>query len=228
MTASHHTAEEAKAEHIRLMGNELGTVYAALWQEVAWVHGKWSDFVTLFGSKKSRVDLLNAAAPAFCRLVQDSIWENVLLHLARLTDPPATANKQNLTIQRLVALINRANSKSAVDSKVQAALASCAFARDWRNRHIAHSDLDLKVSVTARPLEFASRQSVNIALQSLTDVLNAVAIEYSDSPSIFDVLDGDALSLLYAIDDGLRAGEQRRQRLLDGVVDPDELKPRDL
>jgi hypothetical protein len=228
MTATHRTAEEARAEHIRLMGDELGTTYAALWQEVAWVHGKWSDFVTLFGTKESRIDLLNAAAPAFCRLVQDSIWENVLLHLARLTDPPATAKKQNLTIQRLPILIDRVDSKATVETKVQAALVSCAFARDWRNRHIAHSDLDLKVSDTARPLEFASRQCVGQALISLSDVLNSVATEYSDSTSFFDSLDGDALALLYVIDDGLRADRQRRDRLRKGIYDPDEFKPRDI
>jgi AbiU2 len=210
------------------MGDELGKVYSALWQEVAWVHAKWSDFVTLFGTKASRVDLLNAAAPAFCRLAQDSIWENVLLHIARLTDPPATAKKQNLTIQRLPPLIDRTNSRSLVDSKVRDALTTCSFARDWRNRHIAHSDLDLKVSATARPLEFASRQSVKLALTTLSDVLNCVATEYQDSTSRFEALDGDALTLLYVIDDGLRAHEQRRQRLKDGIHDPDAFKPREL
>ncbi len=228
MTATHRTAEEARAEQIRLMGDELGTIYAALWQEVAWVHGKWSDFVTLFGTKESRIDLLNAAAPAFCRLVQDSIWENVLLHLARLTDPPVTAKKQNLTIQRLPTLIDRVSSKGIVETKVEAALASCAFARDWRNRHIAHSDLDLKVSDTARPLEFASRQCVSQALSSLSEVLNSVATAYSDSNTFFDTLDGDAIALLYVIDDGLRAEEQRCERLRKGVYDPDEFKQRDI
>lgn len=228
MTATHRTAEEAKAEHIRLMGEALGTIYAALWQEVAWVHGKWADFVTMFGTKESRVELLNCAAPAFCRLVQDSIWENVLLHIARLTDPAATAGKQNLTIQRLPELIDRAAAKRTVETKVQAALASCAFARDWRNRHIAHSDLDLKVSDTARPLEFASRQCVNQALVSLSDVLNAVAAEYLDSTSFFDILEGDALALLYVIDGGLRAEKQRRERLRSEVYDLNEFKPRDL
>lgn len=228
MSSSHRTADEAKAEHIRLMGEELGTIYCALWQEVAWVHAKWSDFVTLFGTKKSRVDLLNAAAPAFCRLVQDSIWENVLLHIARLTDPPATARKQNLTIQRLPSLIKRPDAAHNVEAKVHVALAACAFARDWRNRHIAHSDLDLKVSDTAKPLEFASRQSVNLALASLSEVVNAVAMEYLDSTSFFDASDGDALSLLYVIDDGLKAEEHRRQRLRDGIFDPEHYKPREL
>lgn len=228
VTATHRTADEAKAEHVRLMGAELGIIYSALWQEVAWVHGKWSDFVTLFGTKESRVDLLNQAAPAFCRLVQDSIWENVLLHIARMTDPPATAKKENLTIQRLPALIDRVNSRGIVESKVQAALTCCAFARDWRNRHIAHSDLDLKVLDTARPLDFASRQSVKLALESLSNVLNAVASEYLDSTSFFDSFDGDALALLYVIDDGLRADEQRRQQLRNGIYDPEAYKQRDL
>lgn len=228
MAASHRTADEAKAEHIRLMGTELGTIYSALWQDIAWVHAKWSDFVVLFGTKESRVNLLNKAAPGFCRLVQDSLWENVLLHIARLTDPPATGKKQNLTIQRLPALIDRPGSKALVDAKVQAALQASSFARDWRNRHIAHSDLDLKVTDTATPLEFASRQSVNLALTALADALNSVASEYLDSTSFFGTLDGDALSLLYVIDDGLRAVANRRQRLRDGIYDPEEHKPRDI
>lgn len=228
MATAHLTAEEAKTKHIQLMGDELGTIYSTLWQEVAWVHRKWSEYVALFGTKESRVDLLNATAPAFCRLVQDSIWENVLLHIARLTDPAATAGKQNLTIQRLPALIDRAQPKTVVETKVRDALHACAFARDWRNRHIAHSDLDLKVSNTAKPLEFASRKGVKLALETLSAVLNTIAAEYLDSTSFFDMQDGDALALLYAIDDGLRADAQRQQRLKDGFYDADVCKPRNL
>lgn len=228
MSSSHRSAKEAKAECLRLMGTELGTIYAALWQEVAWVHCKWSDFVTIFGTKKSRVELLNNAAPGFFALVQDSIWENVLLHIARLTDPPTTSRKHNLTVQRLPLLIDRTIAQNAVNAKVQASLVASTFARDWRNRHIAHSDLELKVSETAKPLEFASYQSVNIALESLSEVLNAVAAEYLDSTTFFDTLDGDAIGMLYVIDEGLRAKEQQRQRLRKGICDPDLFQHRDL
>ena len=228
MTSGHRTAEEIKTENLRLMGDGLGTVYSALWQEVAWVYGKWSDFVALFGKKQSRVDLLNAASPIFFKLVEDSVWENVLLHIARLTDLPATGKKQNLTIQRLPSLIDRPSLRLAVETKVQTALTSCAFARDWRNRHIAHSDLDLKVSNTAQPLEFASRQSVNAALASLADVMNTVAAEYLDSTSFFDTLDGDALALLYVIDDGIKAEQRARQQLKEGIYDPKSFESREL
>jgi hypothetical protein len=229
MALAHRTAEEAKAENIRLMGAPLGTIYAALWQEIASVHGKWTEYVTLFGTKESRVDLLNAAAPAFFKLVQDSIWENVLLHIARLTDPSVTARKQNLTIQQLPRLVDRPEAMKVVESKVLAALTSCAFARDWRNRHIAHSDLDLKISNDARSLEFASRKCVEAALASLTETLNAVSAEYLDSTNFFETPDGDALALIRTIDDGLRADKQRRERIQSGNPDPDEFfSPKDL
>ena len=228
MISSHRTAEEAKADHLRLMGEELGRTYDALWQQVAWVHGKWSDYVDLFGTKESRIELLNQAAPAFFRLVEDSLWENVLLHIARLTDPPATGRKQNLTLQRLPELIDRQEIKTNLNEKLQVAVQSSAFARDWRNRHIAHNDLELKISTSATPLEFASRKCVNDSLAAFSDVLNVIAAGYLDSTTFFDTLDGDATSLLYVLDDGIRAERERREKLRNGIYDPDQFKPRDL
>lgn len=90
------TADQALAENIRVMGKDLGELYSALWQEVAWVHSKWAEYVQLFGVKESRIDLLNRAAPRFARLLQDSLWEDVLLHIARLTDPAKSMGKSNL------------------------------------------------------------------------------------------------------------------------------------
>ena len=222
------TAAEARTEHIRVMGEELGTIYDALWQEVAWLHGKWADYVALFGTTESRVSLLNSTAPTFFNLVQDSIWENILLHIGRMTDPTATAKKQNLTIQRLPELIDRPETRRKVEEMISTALASSGFARDWRNRHIAHADLELRTTDNARPLELASRQLVNQALKALSDVMNAVAAEYLDSTSFFDTLDGDALSLLYVIQDGQRAEVQHRERLQSGILDQDDFTSQDI
>ena len=85
MSSTHRNADEAKAEHMRLMGDELGVVYSALWQEVAWVHGNWSDFVTLFGTKESRVNLLNAAAPA--------LQTHPRLNLGKRSSPHRSTNR---------------------------------------------------------------------------------------------------------------------------------------
>ena len=46
-------------------------------------------YVELFG-KPSRIDLLNRASSPFFGMVQRVLWRDVLLHLARLTDPAKT------------------------------------------------------------------------------------------------------------------------------------------
>lgn len=68
---------------VEVMGDDLGSLYHALWNELAWLYSKWEEYVELFGTKPSRIDLLNKAAGHFFRIVQDSLWEESLLHIAR-------------------------------------------------------------------------------------------------------------------------------------------------
>ena len=77
------------------MGEELGSLYHALWQEVVWLHTEWGEYVQLYGTKPSRIRLLNEAAPSFFRLVQDGLFETTVLKIARLTDPPKSLGKPN-------------------------------------------------------------------------------------------------------------------------------------
>jgi hypothetical protein len=63
---------ELKQRYRDVMGNELGEVFHHLMQEAAFLHLKWNEYLTLFGTGPERVDLLNKAAPGFFHLVQDS------------------------------------------------------------------------------------------------------------------------------------------------------------
>lgn len=229
MSNGQQTADQAKQHYIEIMGDDLGTIYHRLWQEIAWVHMKWGDFITLFGTSESRIELMNDAAPAFCRLIQDSLWENVLLHIARLTDRGSTGGKQNLTIQRLPALItNSAKIQLSLKAAVDNAIDVCTFARDWRNRHIAHSDLLLHISDDAEPLEFASRKRVSEALEALADVLHVLSQHYLNSTTFFQSEGIDALHFLYVLDDGVKAAQSRRERMRNGKAAPSEMKPRSI
>ena len=75
------TAEEAKADYIAKMGEPLGTQYAELWQEIAALHLTWLEFVELYGTKESRIALLNRAGGGFFGIVQERLWEAVTLTL---------------------------------------------------------------------------------------------------------------------------------------------------
>lgn len=224
-----HTAEEAKENYIAAMGEPLGALFHSLWQDVAWLYRKWDNYVQLYGSKASRVDLLNRSAPGFFRVVQDAVWEGILLHIARLTDPPHSVGKPNLTTQRVHQMVSDAAVAQRVKALTDKAINAATFCRDWRNRRIAHSDLSLALDSHPIPLAPANRQQVVVALNSLVDVLNAVTKHYMDTTSIFDMgWEGDVSPLLYVLDDGLRAETERRKRLERSELCDDDWRPRGL
>jgi len=221
------TAGEVREEHLASMGPHLGPVYNALWNEVAWLHAKWHEYKELYGEKPPRLELLNRASGFFFRIVQDTLWENTLLHLARLTDPSRSAGRQNLTVLQLPSLVNDPGLREQLEALLTEAKSKAEFARDWRNRHIAHRDLDKALGKGAEPLAAASRNHVDEALRALAAGLNRVNTFYLKSTLTFDVIAPmtGGVALLYVLRDGLVAREKRLERLRAGLPDPDDLGP---
>ena len=211
------------------MGKALGEQFCELWQTVAWVNMEWTQFVDLFGSKPSRVELLNQTAPAFFRIVQDSLWKEIVLTIARLTDPALSSGKTNLTLCNLPDLVDDSATRETVSALITQLLVAAKFCRDWRNRHIAHADLSLALKKSSTPLETASRKQVDETLSLIVDVLNAVERHYADSETYFKGYRplGGAMSLLYVLDDGIRKGAKRRERRSRGQISEEDY-PRDI
>lgn len=219
------TAAEAKTEHIERMGLELGELYNALWQELAWVNMKWAEYIALFGTNESRIALMNQAAPRFFVMIGNSLWEDVLLHLSRLTDAPRTAGRDNLSVQRLRAIASPDGEAAHLAALIDVAVVAADFARDWRNRRLAHKDLHLALGREVQPLAPGSRQAVKGALRALANVLNAVSSVHLDSTTIFESDDASAASLLYVLRDGLQYQAERLRRIKSGDARPqDSLK----
>ena len=207
---------------IGVMGKDLGSVYGALWNELVWLNWKWMEYVALFGENPSRIDLINQAACNFFGIIQQTLWEDCLLHIARLTDPPKSAGKDNLCIRRLLGLADHEGTYEELEALIVRAEGSAEFCRDWRNRHIAHKDLQLTLEQGVEPLKPASRERVEESLSALAGVLNKVELHYNRSTTAFEAAGhpSGALSLLYVLDDGLRAARQRRERLETGNESP--------
>jgi len=216
--------------HINHMGETLGTYYNSLWNEVTWLFSKWSEYDELFGKKPSRIDLLNDAAPTFFYIVQDCLFKDIILHIARLTDPSKSGRKENLSIRGLPSLISSDNLKIEVKELIDEALKKAKFIRDWRNRTLAHKDLRLSMADEAVPLQPASRKKVKDVLESLSSIMNVIAKEYMDTTIIFDGLGKirGAEALLFIIDDGIKAGKRRRERITSKNFTDDDIKIRNL
>jgi hypothetical protein len=230
MSSNTRTPSEEKIQNIAAMGDELGSLYSALWQEVAWIYSKWSQYVILFGTKPERIELLNRAAPSFFHLVQDTLWENIILHIARLTDSPQSVGKPNLSIKRLPALVSDPALKMRIDELVSICVTSAEFSRDWRNKHLAHRDLKRATSDVADPLLPVSRAKVKQVLANFSGLLNAFSQHYLNTTSSFDMsgTPGDAEELLYVLDDGLAMEAARKQRRKQSIHDPSDYAPRHL
>jgi hypothetical protein len=212
------TAEEAKKRNIEKMGEPLGTQFSALWQEIAILYVYWAEYTELFGTKPSRIELMNQAAPSFFHMIQEELWESRLLHIARITDTSATGGKANLTIRNLPGLIGDAAAKAKVAGLVDVAIRATEFCRDWRNRHIGHNDLKLAIGEPATPLADASRKQVKDALKAIADVMNAVEGHYFQSQTGYDLTArrNGAVTLLYVLNDGVKTQGERAKRIEAG------------
>lgn len=220
-------AEEVRQQYIEAMGAELGELFYALSTELTWIHWRWNQYRILFGEKPARIDTLNEAAPFFFRLVQDVFFEDTLLGIARLAGPAKSLGKPNLSIERLPPLLSSSALRAEVPHLVEVAQSDSAFAIDWRNRHLAHRDLNLALQTSVKPLAPASREQIEKALSSLRNVLNHVeqalrqaTTSYAHSPVV-----GDAEALLYVIRDGLRRQRDRSARWEKGELHEDDLSP---
>ena len=172
MASDAKSDSEVRLERISVLGPELGPVFHGLDRELLWMQVKWEEYKALFATSPESVEVLNTLAPFFWWNVQTVMWEDVLLHICRLTDPP----KKRLTVKQLPHLFpDDERVREELEKRIADAVRATRFARDWRNRHIAHRDLETALGRgRAKPLATATRLDVEQALRSTNAVLNVI------------------------------------------------------
>lgn len=224
------TAEDYKKTVIAAMGRELGELYCALRDRHISACEAWNEYVALYGKSPQRLEVLNSAAPHTFYVIQRSLWADVILYIARTTDPPTTAGKPNLTVRRISDLVCEPALRTEIQDLVATCLSTAEFARDWRNRMLAHTDLELSTTDTAQPLALASKAQVDIALGSVSKLLNRVSQQFQDSETAYGHASviGTAIGLVHVLKDGLDAQTERRERMAKGIAHPDDFRTTDL
>ena len=176
------SSQDVLERYRKQLGTEFGDTFHGLCNAWAWGLMRRDEFRELF-TDAGDVALLNTlAGGAFTWDIQNVLWDDLLLRVCRLTDPPKSAGKRNLTVTRLPAFCQQhgAALHAHVDRLVDTSVQAAEFARDWRNRRISHSDLAKAVG-TAKPLASASLDNVTNALDAVHAVLNAISNELMNS-----------------------------------------------
>ena len=189
--------DEVQADCERLMGAELGAIFATLDRHLIELHIVWQQYRQLFGSEPDTVALLNRTAGLFFKIVQDQIWDVVLLGISTITDPAELRDKKNLTVFSLPPLFNDLVLKRELKNLCQDALHEAAFAREHRNKRIAHHDHCYFIDVNASPLSGISRERVEAMLAAIASIMNRINLHFRDSTTLYkDFIDHSGASLL--------------------------------
>lgn len=189
--------DEVRSEYISSMGQELGASFYELHRKLVELHVLWQQYRQLFGDDPDTVHLLNRTSGLFFKIVQDELWDSVLLGVSRMTDPPATGKKKNLTVQSLPPLISDTELQGEVQNLCDKALIAAEFAREHRNKRMAHQDHDYFSNRSSDLLSGISRKLIEEMLAALRAVLNCLELHFRYGTVIYeDFVDESGARLL--------------------------------
>jgi hypothetical protein len=224
-------ADEIKSEMIDRMGYDFGSLFYHLYNETVWLTTKWAEYKELYGTKESRIDLMNKTAPTFFYIIEKTLWKDLLLGISRITDTPemrfGKETKKNITFRAVSTFIEIPELKQEIENDVSDLLNNADFCRKWRNRRIAHFDYELNINEkTAKPLEPANRKELQDVIKKLQQLTNKLYFHYIGSTLIFDFTRGynGAISLLYYLQDGLRFKDLKYEKKLSGEWNTDDFE----
>jgi hypothetical protein len=202
-------------QYIRAMGPHLGELCGELQDDFDWLRSKWSEFRELFGKGEDRIDLLNLVASNFFFFLRRLLFEDAMLHLCRLTDPPKTrlraGDRENLTVMALAEMVADPSLKASVRTKTAQVRKDCEFARKWRNRRLAHTDLISLRQGHALTLPSVTSTNIETALKSIDAVLTQVSDHYGLPHFVLGRDPWGAKALVYYLDRAKRAVDDERK-----------------
>lgn len=208
-------AERVHTERVAVMGEALEEVYSELQAEVLDLHRRLDLFVDLFDNA-GRVELLNRSAAYVFGVVQDLLWDDIVLRISRLTDPAEAGRggqHRRLSVQRLPELLSDSALRAEVEKRVAIAVLASDPLREHRNATIAHLDLDTSLGQRVTPLPPITRGELSKALARVTDVLQAIQLHYFESTMAYDTPVPFGPDMLFLVlRDGLRYDAERKAR----------------
>lgn len=212
------------------MGNELGTLFFTIQKELLITTKKWEEYKDLFSTKGSRIDLMKKSAPLFFTLYEDSLVNDVLQSISRITDPPHLERKyKNASLGMILSLIKEKElyRKVAVDiNSLNELVKSVRHLRDKKISHIDYETLLNQQNVTVN----VDSKNIEDSLQKAHDIFNTIEDYFCKSKTVFSSFPsmGGAYELLRIIDLGLELEKMDEQKLRSGEYSMKDIKNRDI
>ena len=175
---------------------------------------RWKIYRQLFDSGQENIDILNRRGSNVFNLLQKLIVDDVILSLARLTDPPGSSSNKNASFSNLLHQSRphlEVKVYNEIDGLVAKLFDSVRPIRVYRNKVIAHSDL--KHVLGKKILPSMTYDELEIAMESAREFMTRLHSALSYQSSDYDVLiqygcDGSTLLAVLSLGNAARdAGE---------------------
>ena len=178
------SSDELRQAYMDAMGIELGLRFHELERSFVHLQVLWLQYRALY-AEEDNVALLNRTAGLAFMLIQDEVWDGVMLRIARLTDPVQQRGNDNLTLFSMPPLIPDADLKTEVMAACKDAKTKADSIRVHRNKRLAHLDLRYALD-QSEPLSGVSRADIELVLTSMREVFNLVHGHYRQSETHYE------------------------------------------
>ncbi len=190
----------------RNLPSEIAELYTPLFSQVSHLHAQWEIYRQLYVAGPETFQLLKWAANGFFRVVQDTLASEILLTISRLTDARQTGRRDNLSLDQLTHSVDQSKFpvlRAEIDKRLTQSKQACAFARDVRNKLLAHSDLSTSLRDREAVISQATTTNIDGAIASIAHVMNAVPAHFDNSAVVYEIarMPGDGNSLLNRLRD---------------------------
>ena len=192
-------------------------VFAELRDEITSLHARWKIYRELFAHSEERTKLLKKSAPTFFVFIHEVLIDHIQLSIGKLTDPPGTGDKQNLSLRMLhrqVLELHDENLSSKLESilvelcgdEASNKVGKCTPIKTHRNKRIAHFDYKTAIPHGIDPLPGVSRQMIEDVLLLMRDYMNTIERYFCQSAYLYQspmIGPYDTEALLTILKDGL-------------------------
>lgn len=206
--------------------SNINKVYSLLSEEVMSLYGRWICFRQLFAKSEQRIEMLNECASTFFYIAQNMFFDEIQVSLSKLTDPAKTGKtNENLSLDQLQLMLEQYGEAVLAQSnrkKLDEIHIKVEPFRVWRNKWLAHLDLNTASKATFSNLPGVSLQMIDESLRLIAEYLNSIELHYNISAIGYEYFEmmNDGESLLQIIRYGLRY----KQLLEDGSISRADLR----
>jgi hypothetical protein len=177
-----------------LLPQGIRAIFMWLCQEVASLHNKWQFYLALYTGEEDTGLLSELASGSFV-IIEESLRHDMTMSICRLSDPPRTGGKLNLSLQTVAEKVQGVEGLSEL---LVGFLQACEPVRRYRHKLVGHRDLSTTIKPQDNPLPGIGRTQIDTILDLAGRVLNVVYRHFVDSELTFiPSLIGGADTLLY-------------------------------